>query len=441
LASSLFGGIIRVKYRSISRKYRHMPLTDVAVRNAKPRDQAYKLADSGGLYLYVATSGGRLWRMDYRHESKRQTLSIGRYPITGLSDARAKRDEAKRQLAAGINPARARKEQKDKVRASGLDTFEAIAREWYDLQKSTWVPRHAEDVIHSLERDVFPTIGDVPIREITAPQVLKLLRSIEGRPAIETARRIRQRISAVFVYAIASGRGETDPAAIVQKAMAPQKKGRQPAITDLEGAREMLRRAEATPASPVTKLALRLLALTAVRPGTLITTPWSEFVDIDAQEPMWTVPAERMKMRLHFKSDEARDHLVPLSPQALATIDVLRKSTGGGPLVFPNGRHAHKPMSENAIGYLLNRAGYHHRHVPHGWRATFSSVMNERFPADSRVIDLMLAHTPKDRVEGAYNRAAHLRRRGELAQSWADLLLDGFAAPDALLKGPRRGSL
>ena len=144
-------------------------------------------------------------------------------------------------------------------------------------------------------------------------------------------------------------------------------------------------------------------------------------------------------MRLHFKSDEARDHLVPLSRQALATIDVLRELTGGGPLVFPNGRHAHRPMSENAIGYLLNRAGYHHRHVPHGWRSTFSSVMNERFPADSRVIDLMLAHTPKDRVEGAYNRAAHLRRRGELAQSWADLLLDGFAAPDTLLRGPRRG--
>jgi integrase len=213
--------------------------------------------------------------------------------------------------------------------ASEIDTFEAIAREWYALQKSTWVRRHAEDVIHSLERDVFPTLGDVPIREITAPQVLKLLRSVEGRPAIETARRIRQRISAVFVYAIASGRGETDPAAIVQKAMAPQKKGRQPAITDLDGAREMLRRAEATPASPVTKLALRLLALTAVRPGTLITTPWSEFAEIDPEEPMWTVPAERMKMRLHFKSDEARDHLVPLSRQALATIEVLRELTGG----------------------------------------------------------------------------------------------------------------
>jgi integrase len=320
-----------------------MPLTDVAVRNAKPRERPYKLADSGGLYLYVAPTGGRLWRMDYRHENKRQTLSIGRYPITGLYDARAKRDEAKRQLATGINPGHARKEQKEKARASEADTFEVIAREWYALQKSTWVPRHAEDVIHSLERDVFPDIGHVPIREITAPQVLKLLRSIEGRPAIETARRVRQRISAVFVYAIASGRGETDPAAIVQKAMAPQKKGRQPAITDLEDAREMLRRAEATPANPVTKLALRLLALTAVRPGTLITTPWSEFVDIDAQEPMWTVPAERMKMRLHFKSDEARDHLVPLSRQALAAIEVLREVTGGGPMVFPNGRHAHNP--------------------------------------------------------------------------------------------------
>jgi integrase len=223
--------------------------------------------------------------------------------------------------------------------------------------------------------------------------------------------------------------------------MAPLKKGRQPAVTDLEGAREILRRAESTPASPVTKLALRLLALTALRPGTLITTPWSELDNIDPGEPVWVAPAERMKLRLHLKSDETRDHPIPLSWQALDAITTLHKLTGRGPLVFPNGRHAHKPMSENAIGYLLNRAGYHHRHVPHGWRATFSSIMNERFPADSRIIDLMLAHTPKDRVEGAYNRAAHLQRRRELAQIWADLLFEGLPPAEELLQGPRRRGL
>ncbi len=413
-----------------------MPLTDVTVRNAKPREQAYKLADAGGLYLYVSPSGGRLWRMDYRYVGKRQTLSFGRYPAVSLHDARLKRDDAKRQLANDVNPAHKRKEKREQARISSGDTFEAIAREWHALQEPTWVPVHANDVVHSLERDVFPTFGSVPIREITAPQVLQLLRTIEARPAIETARRIRQRMSAVFVYAIASGRGESDPATIVQKAMAPLKRGRQPAVTDLDGAREILRRAESTPASPVTKLALRLLALTALRPGALIRTPWSELDHIDPDDPVWIVPAERMKLRLHLKDDEARDHPVPLSRQALDVIATVRKLTGRGPLVFPNGRHAHKPMSENAIGYLLNRAGYHHRHVPHGWRATFSSVMNERFPADSRIIDLMLAHTPKDRVEGAYNRAAHLQRRRELSQIWADLLFEGLPPAAELLRRP-----
>jgi integrase len=265
--------------------------------------------------------------------------------------------------------------------------------------------------------------------------VLACLRPIEKRGAKETARRIRQRMSAVFVYAVASGRAENDPAAMVKKAMAPMKKGKQPAITDLAKAREMLQKAEAEMAHPVTKLALRLLALTAVRPGTLTPTPWSEWTPLG---DTWHIPAERMKLRLHYKDDEARDHLVPLSRQALEAIDALRQVSGRGPLAFPNTRHAHKPMSENAIGYLLNRAGYHHRHVPHGWRATFSSVMNERFPADRHVIDLMLAHVPKDKVEGAYNRALYLDRRRELAQEWADIILEGALPASKLLEGPRR---
>jgi integrase len=277
---------------------------------------------------------------------------------------------------------------------------------------------HAYDVLHSLERDVFPDLGTTPIKDITPANVLSVLRKIEDRSAVETARRIRQRMSAVFVYAIASGRAETDPAAIVQKAMKPVKTGRQPAITDLEQAREILRRADATPASPVTKLALRLLALTSLRPGTLITTPWTELDVLDPEVPGWQVPATRMKLRLQYKDDETRDHLVPLSTHALDLIQALRKLTGRTRYLFPNQRHAHRPASENAIGYLLNRTGYHHRHVPHGWRATFSTIMNEQFKHDRHIIDLMLAHVPKDRVEGAYNRAEHLERRIELAQAW-----------------------
>lgn len=182
---------------------------------------------------------------------------------------------------------------------------------------------------------------------------------------------------------------------------------------------------------------MRLLALTAVRPGTLITTPWAEFEELDPEKPVWRIPAARMKLRLAYKDDDSRDHLVPLSRQAIEIIGVLRQLTGLGPYVVPNGRNAHRPASENALGYLLNRAGYHHRHVPHGWRATFSSVMNERFPADRQIIDLMLAHTPKDRVESAYNRAEHLGRRIELAQAWADLLMEGQQSAASLL-GKRR---
>lgn len=221
--------------------------------------------------------------------------------------------------------------------------------------------------------------------------------------------------------------------------MAPLVKGRQPAITHLSDAREILAKVEATPAHPVTKLAMRLLALTVVRPGTLATTPWTEFANLDPEAPTWQVPAARMKLRAHLKNDESRDHIVPLSRQASETIEAIRVLTGRGPYVVPNGRTAQKPMSENALGYLLNRAGYHHRHVPHGWRSTFSTVMNERFPADRPVIDLMLAHVPKDKVESAYNRAAHLERRLALAQLWADLIMEGRPAARDLLTGRRRG--
>lgn len=311
-----------------------------------------------------------------------------------------------------------------------------MAREWHALQKPRWVERHADDVLNSLERDVFPHLGNLIPAEISPATVLGVLRLTENREAKETARRLRQRISAVFVYAIASGRAEHDPAAIVTKALAPLKKGKQPAVVDLEAVQEMLRQTETVPAYGVTKLAVRLLALTAVRPGTLATTPWSEFDDLDPAKPVWRIPADRMKLKKEHKEDEDRDHLVPLSRQAVEAIKAVRAVTGKGPYVFPNARHAHKPMSENAMGYLLNRAGYHSKHVPHGFRSSFSTIMNERFPADRQVIDYMLAHVPKDKVESAYNRAIYLPRRIELAQEWADILMEKAPPAIDLLAGP-----
>ncbi len=409
-------------------------LTDTQCKNAKKADKAYKLTDSGGLHLFVSAAGGKLWRYRYEFGGKEKLLSLGSYPELSLADARRARDDARDHRKAGRDPSIQKKIKKLETATSAATTFEAIAREWYELQKPQWVDRHASDVITSLERDVFPLLGDSPIIDIAEPQALAVVRLIEKKSK-ETARRVRQRMEAIFNFAISSGRAKTNPAAIVKGAMAPMIKGKQPAITDLGKAREMLIKAEAEHAHPVTKLALRILALTAVRPGTLATTPWEEW---PAGADTWQIPAERMKLRKHHKEDEQRDFLVPLSRQAVEAIEALRLISGRGPLAFPNTRHAHKPMSENAIGYLLNRAGYHGKHVPHGWRSTFSTVMNERHRADKDIIDLMLAHISKDKTEGAYNRALHLGRRRELAQVWADAILEGARPAMDLLAGPRR---
>lgn len=413
-------------------------LTDIQIRKAKSAEKAYKLFDSGGLFIQISVSGSKLWRLKYRLRGKEKLLAIGAYPNISLAEARGIRDRAKDDLKAGRDPSAVKKLERLAINRPDADTFEILAREWYELQRPQWVERHANDVIDSLEREVFPYLGSFLISDLTPIDVLPILRTIEKRGAIETARRVRQRMSAVFVYAIASGRANSDPAAVVQKAMAPLKKGRQPAIIDLAEVRTMLRATEATPASPVTKLGLRILALTAVRPGTLVSTPWSEWTEETLEEGVWQIPSARMKLKLAHKGDENRDHLVPLSAQAVEAIRALRSLSGVGPLAFPNGRHAHKQMSENALGYLLNRSGYHHKHVPHGFRATFSSVMNERFPADKPIIDLMLAHVPKDKVEGAYNRAVHLERRCELAQLWADMVMSGAPRATDLLVGPRK---
>lgn len=413
-----------------------MPLTDAQIRKAKAVDHPLKLTDGGGLYLFVSPAGSKTWRLRYETGGREKLLTIGPYPDIGLEAARDARRAQKGLLREGKDPS-AEKKRTRRVAASTAVTFEAVAREWHTMNVGRWTPVHAYDVLHTLERDVFPELGTRDMRSIGVADVLGVLRAIEDRPAIETAKRVRQRISAVFVHAIASDRATADPAAAVQKALKPLIKGRQPAITDLEQAREILQRVDETPAHPATKLAMRLLALTAVRPGVVIAAPWAEFEEIAAETPIWRVPAARMKLRLAYKDDERRDHLVPLSTQAVEALEILHSITGRGPYLVPNGRSALKPASENALCYLLDRAGYHHRHVPHGWRATFSSIMNELFPADRAVIDLMLAHTPRNRVEGAYNRAEHLDRRVELAQVWADLIMKGQKPARELLKGLR----
>lgn len=418
-------------------------LNDAKLRGVKPREKAYKLTDSFRLYLLVKPNGGKLWRWNYSYGGKQKSMNFGIYPMVGLLDARAKRDEARAILDEGKDPAVAKKLKIDANREAARNTFERVAREWHETFKSQWAAIHADDVLRSLDRDVFPAIGPLPISELTPPIVLDALRSVEARGSIETAKRIRQRISAVFVYAIANGIAQSDPAEKLGGVLKPLRKGRQPAITDLKRLQQMINDAEEDHARPITRLALRLLALTAVRPGELRGARWGEFEDLDGPRPLWRIPAARMKGDLDRKEELQGDHQVPLAGQSIAVLRALWPLSGACDLLFPGNRHAHKPMSENAIGYLLNRAGYHGHHVPHGFRAAFSTIMNEWAnregkEGDRQVIDLMLAHVPKEKVEGAYNRAAYMPRRRELAQLWADILCDDLPPPVVLLERPSK---
>jgi len=418
-------------------------LTDTRCRTAKVKERAYKLADSKGLHLFVTPKGYRSWRWKYRFAGKEKLLTFGPYPEISLAEAREKRDQAARLLREGVDPSIERKQRKASLAINMANTFEVVARQWHTMTKAKWSPHHAADVLASLEDHIFPKLGALPIRSITPPMVLEGLRLIEARPAIETARRVRQRMSAIFVFAIASGIATDDPAAVVRGALQPVRKGRQPAFTQLSDARALLKAVEDAPGYPITKLASRFLALTVVRPGGVRFASMDEFEDLDGPHPSWRIPAGRMKLRLERKVDETFDFLVPLSRQAVEIIKVARGFTGVVPYLFPNIRHVHRPMSENAIGYMYNRiAQYRGRHVPHGWRSTFSTIMNERvveqgLPGDRAIIDFMLAHIPAG-VEGIYNRAAYLPRRRALAQEWADMLLDGFPPAATLLSGVRK---
>ena len=418
-------------------------LSDAKVRAAKPRPKPYKLTDGNRLYLLVTPSGGKLWRWNYTYDDKQKSMAFGAYPVVSLADARARRDEAYTLLCEGRDPMTARKLKVEQNMEASRNTFERVAREWHETVKPQWAAVHADDVLRSLVRDVFPGIGALPISELTPPKVYDVLRAIEDRGSIETAKRVRQRVSAVFVYAMAKGMAKTDPAERLGDALKPLRKGRQPAITNLVRLRAMINDAEGDYARPITRLALRLLALTAVRPNELRGAQWEEFEDLDGRTPLWRIPAARMKGDLDRKEEVDGDHLVPLSRQSVAVLRALWPLTGEGAMLFPSSRHGHRPMSENAIGYLLNRAGYHGHHVPHGFRAAFSTIMNEWVERegkdhDRKVIDLMLAHVPKEKVESAYNRAAYMPRRREIAQLWADMLSEGLPDPVVLVERPSK---
>lgn len=430
-------------------------LTDAQCRGAKGRAKAFKLTDADGLFLYVTPTGHRSWRYRYRIAGKQKQVVLGAYPDLKLRDARELRDEKKRILRSGKDPAAEAKRQA--LGDDGLSgpTFEVVAREWHGKQIARWKPVHAKDVIESLERDVFPAIGVLSLDTIDPPLLLTVLERVQDRGAIETAHRLRQRVSSIFEYGIAKGWVSMDPAASIGKAMEPRIAGKRwPAVTTLQDAREVLRITDSADASPTVVLASRLLALTAQRPGMIRWLKWNELHNLDLQSDdecpnaVWVVPAEKLKQELALRQDEDFDHPVPLCQSALEVLRTSYSMNSSSEYVFPGARSILRPLSENALNYLFAREGLKGVQVPHGWRSTFSTVMNEwsissEAKDDRMIIDLMLAHRPAgiSAAELKYNRARFLARRRYLAETWSSMLMEGAPKARDIIQGRRRRKL
>lgn len=385
-----------------------MPLTDLSVRNAKPQDKPYRLADSLGMYLEVMPNGSKYWRLKYRIAGKEKRLALGVYPSVGLAQARTARDDARRLIAAGTDPSQARKEAKLATTTARAHTFEVVAREWHEKQSGTWVPTYATKVLHSLETDVFPDLGARPVAEITAPQMLATLRKVESRDALETVARLQQRCSAAFRYAIVTGRAIHNPCTDLKGAFKTAKVQHMARVQANE-VPTLIRNIRGYDGDLITRIALQFMALTFVRTKELIGAQWSE---IDFETAEWRIPAERMKMR--------DPHFVPLSRQAIALLREAEKMTSGRQYVFqsPKGR---THISNNTILYALYRLGYHSRMTGHGFRGLASTMLHEQgFNPD--VIERQLAHAERNKVRAAYNHAQYLPERRRMMQHWADHL-------------------
>jgi len=389
-----------------------MPLSDTAIRNAKPGTKPVKLADGGGLYLLLNPSGTRWWRLKYRFGGKEKLLSLGTYPDTGLKDARSKRDDARKLLAAGVDPGAQRKATKAAGVERAANSFEVVAREWHGKRAATWSEGNARTILRRLELEVFPWLGARPVADVTAPDILACLRRVENRSAVDTAHRILQYVSSVIRYAIATGRADRNPAADLRGALPPAKGTNRAAITEPAAAGALLRAIEAFTGTFVVRSALRLAPLLFVRPGELRAAQWAE-LDLDAA--LWNIPAGRMKMK------EA--HLVPLSSQAVAILRELHALTGQGRNVFPGARDPKRPMSNNAILAALRRMGFPKDEMSgHGFRAMARTILDEVLGVRPDFIEHQLAHAVRDPNGRAYNRTAHLAERRKMMQQWADYL-------------------
>ena len=394
-----------------------MPLTDTKVRSLKGKDVQYKVSDGEGLYLLVPPTGARLWRFAYRFSGKQKSLALGKYPETSLRDARARRDDAKTLLLSGKDPAIARKlAKREKTIAEG-NTFEAIANEWFEANQDRWVETYSSRLRSRLQDDLFPAIGARPIAEIEPLEVLDAIRQIERRDAIEMAKRVMQMASGIFRYGVATGRCRRDPTADLKGALKPAKVAKHRTALPAPEIPAFMEALASYDGDVVTSLGMRLLVLTFVRTSELRFARWSEFEGLDSREPIWRVPAERMKMR--------RAHLVPLAPQAVTLLQELRGRTGKSQYLFPASTKL-GVISENTLLFALYRMGYHSRATVHGFRSTASTVLNEaQFNRDW--IEAQLAHFDGT-VRGVYNAAEWLPGRRQMMCWWADYL-DGKRKP------------
>ncbi|WP_394808950.1 tyrosine-type recombinase/integrase [Nitrosomonas sp.] len=390
-------------------------LTDVAARNAKFSDKPYKISDSGGLYLLVKSTG-KYWRMNYRYAGKQKTFAIGVYPAVSLVNARKKRDEARELLAKDIDPSLNKAINKQIVRTAAEHTFKAVALEWHAKTSKTWAETTATNIKRYLEKDIFPWLGNRVIKDISAPELLAVLRKIESRGAHEKAQRCREYAGRVFRYAIATGRAERDPSGDLRGALTPVKVKHHASITDPKTIGALLRSISGFSGSYITRCALQLAPLVFVRPGELRHAEWAE---IDFDKPEWRIPGHKMKMK--------EPHIIPLSAQAVEILQSIHPLTGDGQYIFPSIRSGARPMSENTINAALRRMGYEKDEMTgHGFRSMASTLLHEHgWPHEA--IERQLAHAERNKVVAAYNYAEHLPKRKEMMCWWADYL-DELAA-------------
>lgn len=409
-----------------------MSLTDKECKAAKGKDKPYKMADGGGLYLLVKVNGARHWRLKYRFLGKEKLLAIGLYPLVSLAEAREAREAAKKLLLAGIDPMADKKDTKRKAIRNAQNTFKSVALEWHESRKDVWSPAHALNVMRRFEMDVFPYMGNRPIAEIDAQELLDVLRKIEKRGSLYMASRVKQICGQVFRYGIVTGRGKHDPSADLRGALKPAKTTHYAAL-DIKEMPEFLAKLERNDERlfASTRRGIKLLMLTFVRTKELIQSTWDEF---DLDNAIWEIPAERMK--------KGNPHVIPLSRQAVEILQEQKDDHAhlGVNWVFPGQVRPKNHMSNNTILFAIGRLGYKGRMTGHGFRSLGMSTIKEKLGYRHEVVDRQLAHAHKSKVDRAYDRAQFLDERIVMMQEWADYMdMVAFGDKSKIIPFKKRG--